>query len=371
MKFHLDSVDGAARRGRLLLSRGVVDTPAFMPVGTFGAVRSVSPDEVYRSGSQIILGNTFHLMLRPGMDVISAHGGLHDFMGWKSPILTDSGGFQVWSLADKRQIDESGVLFRSPINGDKVFLGPEESIRVQNQLGSDIIMVFDECTTYPASRDEAASSMERSLRWAARSHRAHVNEQQALFGIIQGGLYMDLRQASLEGLAEIGFEGYALGGLSVGETNEDMYTVLDSITENMPTDRPRYLMGVGKPENLIRGVQAGIDMFDCVIPTRNARNGWLYTSRGIVKIRNAKNRVNLDPIDEECECPACSQYSRAYIRHLFVTGETFGIRLCTLHNLYFFQSLMASMRLAIERNELDTFAESFIERSRLESQFVA
>ena len=363
MKFDIRAVDGVARRGTLALPRGVVETPAFMPVGTTGAVRSVSPAEVRESRSDIILGNTFHLMLRPGSDVIRAHGDLHKFMGWDGPILTDSGGFQVWSLADKRRIDEAGVTFRSPVNGAQVFLGPEESIRVQHDLGSDIAMVFDECTPYPATRDEAATSMERSLRWATRCRRSHVHRRQALFGIIQGGMHLDLREASLQGLMEIGFDGYALGGLSVGEPKEEMYAVLDSIVPGMPSDRPRYLMGVGKPEDLVRGVLAGIDMFDCVLPTRNARNGWLYTRAGVVKIRHAKNRTDIRPIDENCVCPTCARFSRAYLRHLFVTGETLGMRLCTLHNLHFFQGLMADMRTAIEKQQFDSFSRVFFENT--------
>jgi len=371
VKFELLSVDGDARRGRLEFKRGIVDTPAFMPVGTSGAVRCVSPAEVRVSGSQIILGNTFHLMLRPGTEVIKAHGDLHEFMGWKGPILTDSGGFQVWSLSDKRQIDEDGVTFRSPVNGAKVFLSPEKSIRVQGDLGSDIAMVFDECTPHSASRDEVAVSMRRSLRWARRCRDSHRLLDQALFGIVQGGTYIDLRDQSLEGLMEIEFDGYALGGLSVGESEEELYAVLNSIGSKMPVDRPRYLMGVGKPENLVRGVQAGIDMFDCVLPTRNARNAWLYTSGGIVKIRNANNRTNTKPIDENCDCTTCMNFSRAYIRHLFSTRETLGMRLCTLHNLHFFQRLMADMRLAIEKNQLNSFVQDFFEKSDENGRVVA
>jgi queuine tRNA-ribosyltransferase len=367
MKFHIRAVDGVARRGTLTLPRGVVETPAFMPVGTAGAVRSVSPTEVRESRSEIILGNTFHLMLRPGSDVIRAHGDLHEFMGWDGPILTDSGGFQVWSLADKRRIDEAGVTFHSPVNGDQVFLGPEESIRVQHDLGSDIAMVFDECTSYPVTRDEAAKSMERSLRWAARCHRSHVHQEQALFGIIQGGMHLDLREASLQGLTEIKFDGYALGGLSVGEPKEEMYAVLDSIAPRLPVDRPRYLMGVGKPEDLVRGVLAGIDMFDCVLPTRNARNGWLYTHTGVVKIRHAKNRTDTRPIEENCACPACARFSRAYLRHLFVTGEILGMRLCTLHNLHFFQRLMSEIRSAIEKKQIDSFSRVFFQNTDLQA----
>jgi queuine tRNA-ribosyltransferase len=336
-----------------------------MPVGTAGAVKTVSPDEVRDSGSEIILGNTFHLMLRPGGSVIGRHGGLHNFMGWDGPILTDSGGFQVWSLADKRQIDEAGVTFRSPVDGAQVFLSPEESIRVQHDLGSDIAMVLDECTPYPATRDEATVSMERSLRWAARCRDYHTHPTQVLFGIAQGGMHLDLRETALQKLVEIGFDGYALGGLSVGEPKREMYAVVDAIAPAMPPDRPRYLMGVGKPEDLVRGVQAGIDLFDCVLPTRNARNGWLYTGAGVVKIRNAKHRTDIRPIEENCSCPACVRFSRAYLRHLLVTGETLGMRLCTLHNLYFFQRLMAEMRNAIEKKQLDSFARAFSENGCL------
>ena len=367
MKFDIRVVDGVARRGTLTLPRGVVETPAFMPVGTTGAVRTVTPAEVRESKSDIILGNTFHLMLRPGSDVIRAHGDLHEFMGWDGPILTDSGGFQVWSLADKRRIDEAGVTFRSPVNGDQVFLGPEESIRVQHDLGSDIAMVFDECTPYPATRDKAKISMERSLRWAARCRRSHVHREQALFGIIQGGMHLDLREASLQGLLEIEFDGYALGGLSVGEPKEEMYAVLDAITPRLPADRPRYLMGVGKPRDLVRGVLAGIDMFDCVLPTRNARNGWLYTRTGVVKIRHAKNRTDTRPIEENCACPTCARFSRAYLRHLFATGEMLGMRLCTLHNLHFFQRLMGEIRFAIEKKQIDSFLRVFFENTDLEA----
>jgi queuine tRNA-ribosyltransferase len=361
MKFDIRTIDGGARRGTLTLPRGVVETPAFMPVGTAGAVRSVSPLEVRESKSEIILGNTFHLMLRPGSDVIRLHGDLHKFMGWDGPILTDSGGFQVWSLADRRKIDEAGVTFRSPVNGAQVFLGPEESIRVQHELGSDIAMVFDECTPYTATRDESEASMRRSLRWAARCRRSHTHREQALFGIIQGGMHLDFRQEALRELIEMGFDGYAVGGLSVGEPKKQMYEVLDGITPEMPPDRPRYLMGVGKPQDLVRGVLAGIDMFDCVLPTRNGRNGWLYTRDGVVKIRHARYRTDTRPIEDNCSCPACVRFSRAYLRHLFVTGEILGMRLCTLHNLHFFQRLMADMRIAIEMKRLYSFSRAFIE----------
>ncbi len=362
MKFDIEKSDGYARQGKLFLRRGLVETPAFMPVGTQAVVRSASPKEVRDSGSQIVLGNTFHLMLRPGPDLIRAHGGLHNFMGWDNPILTDSGGFQVWSLATNRKIDESGVLFKSPISGEKVFLNPEKSIEVQVDLNSDIAMVFDECTAYPISKRDAAISMERSIRWAKRCKMHHNNEGQALFGIAQGSVYQDLRIQSLVALTEIGFDGYALGGLAVGESSDEMYEILDSVTPSMPWNQPRYLMGVGKPENIVRAVKNGIDMFDCVIPTRNARNGWLYTSTGVVKIRNAENRTNLEPIDRECSCPACLKYSRSYIRHLLTIGETFGLRLCTLHNLYFFQRLMSKIRFAIASGDYDLFVKQFFEK---------
>ena len=371
MEFEIAAVDGQARRGVLTLERGVIQTPVFMPVGTAAAVKSVLPEEVRASGAGIILANTFHLMLRPGTEVICGHGDLHNFMGWDGPILTDSGGFQVWSLAEKRRVQEAGVTFSSPVNGSEVFLGPEESIEVQRQLGSDIAMVFDECTTYPVSREEAAVSMERSLRWAARCHSVHAGEGQALFGIAQGGMYEELRQASLNGLAAIGFDGYALGGLSVGEPKEQMYKILDWIGARMPPDRPRYLMGVGKPEDLVYGVQAGIDMFDCVLPTRNARNGWLYTKGGIVKLRNAVNKTDVRPIEENCDCPACARFSRAYLRHLFITGETLGMRLCTLHNLHFYQRLMRDMQEAIESHSLASFVKEFFAKNAHDDGFMA
>ena len=371
MKFEIVKSDGYARRGKLFLRHGLVETPAFMPVGTQAAVRSVSPQEVKDSNSQIVLGNTFHLMLRPGSDLIRAHGGLHNFMGWDNPILTDSGGFQVWSLATNRKLDESGVLFKSPITGEKVFLNPEKSIDVQIDLNSDIAMVFDECTTNPITKEDAAISMERSMRWAKRCKMHHDNAGQALFGIAQGSVYQDLRTQSLGALTEIGFDGYALGGLAVGEGLEEMYGILDSITPLMPWNQPRYLMGVGKPENIVVAVKYGIDMFDCVIPTRNARNGWLYTSTGIVKIRNAENRTNLEPIDQECPCPACLNYSRSYIRHLLTIGETLGLRLCTLHNLYFFQRLMSEIRHAIACGNYDLFVKQFFEKRGDKSHFVA
>jgi queuine tRNA-ribosyltransferase len=311
MKFNLKATDGQARRGQLEFERGTINTPAFMPVGTYGSVKGMSPERVKDTGAEIILGNTFHLMLRPGTEIINLHGDLHDFMQWHGPILTDSGGFQVFSLGELRKITEEGVTFRSPVNGDKVFLGPEESMKVQRELGSDIVMIFDECTPYPATIKEAKDSMELSLRWAQRSKDAHGDNPSALFGIVQGGMYPELRSVSLEGLEKVGFDGYAIGGLSVGETKEEMKMVLDNLTPQMPTDKPRYLMGVGKPEDIVEAVRRGIDMFDCVMPTRNARNGHLFTSVGVVKIRNSPNKKNPGPVDDKCDCYTCKNYSRA------------------------------------------------------------
>ncbi len=362
MKFEVLTSDGRARRSVLTLDRRRVDTPIFMPVGTRGAVKTVTPDEVAASGAQIILGNTFHLMLRPGVQVIAQHGTLHNFMGWDGPILTDSGGFQVWSLAERRRISEEGVTFQSPFDGSTVFLGPEESMQVQQGLGSDIAMTFDECTDYPATYEEAKRSMDLSMRWAARCRDAHSGSQQLLFGIAQGSVFPELRSSSLESLVSLGFDGYALGGLSVGEPKTKMYEILDDCTPLMPTDAPRYLMGVGKPEDLLRGVAAGIDMFDCVLPTRNARNGWLYTWDGVLKVKNARHRQDTRPIDETCSCPCCSTYSRSYLRHLFVNNEGLGQRLCTVHNLWFFGQLMQEIRLAIEEKRFDSFHRGFLLR---------
>ena len=332
-----------------------------MPVGTSATVKAVTPSELDEVGAQIVLGNTFHLKLRPGTDVIQAHGDLHDFMQWQKPILTDSGGFQVWSLAQLRKISEKGVTFRSPIDGSKKFLGPEEAIDIQRKLGSDIVMIFDECTPFPATQQEARDSMALSLRWAKRSKVAHGDSKSALFGIIQGGMYEHLRDESLVGLKDIGFDGYAIGGLSVGEPKEDMYRVLKHLTPNMPQDKPRYLMGVGTPENLVTAVSYGVDMFDCVLPTRNARNGWLYTSTGVVKIRNAKYEMDTRPIDEDCKCSTCKQFSRSYIKHLLKTNEILGARLATVHNLHFFLDLMAQMRTAISENRFAEFRAKFFE----------
>jgi len=359
MKFELLGQDGAARRARLVFERGAVETPAFMPVGTYGTVKAMTPEELREVGAEIILGNTFHLMLRPGMDVIRAHGGLHRFMHWDGPILTDSGGFQVWSLGELRKISEQGVTFQSPVNGDRIFMGPEESMAVQQALGSDIIMIFDECTPYPATEEQARASMELSLRWAARSKSAHEGHPGALFGIVQGGMYEHLRRESLAGLRQIGFDGYALGGLSVGEPKEEMLKVLDAIIPELPADKPRYLMGVGTPEDLVEAVRRGMDMFDCVMPTRNARNGWLFTHDGAVKIRNSRYADDTGPIDPLCRCYTCRHYSRAYLRHLQQCNEILGARLATIHNLYYYQTLMSGLREAISAKRLDEFVEKF------------
>ncbi|WP_444994379.1 tRNA guanosine(34) transglycosylase Tgt [Aliikangiella sp. IMCC44359] len=359
MKFTLKSTDGMARRGQLEFERGTINTPAFMPVGTYGSVKGMSPERVKATGAEIILGNTFHLMLRPGTEIINLHGDLHDFMQWQGPILTDSGGFQVFSLGELRKITEKGVTFRSPVNGDKVFLGPEESMQVQRELGSDIVMIFDECTPYPATKEQAKESMELSLRWAKRSKDAHGDSPSALFGIIQGGMYPELRDVSLKGLESIGFDGYAIGGLSVGESKDEMKLVLDHLLPNMPQEKPRYLMGVGKPEDIVEAVRRGVDMFDCVMPTRNARNGHLFTTKGVVRLRNSPNKRDSGPIDDECGCYTCQNYSRAYLHHLDKCGEMFGAELATIHNLHYYQYLMKSLREAIETGTLSSFVEKF------------
>lgn len=359
MKFETTTTEGKARRGRLTFPRGVVETPAFMPVGTYGTVKGMTPRDIEATGAQIILGNTFHLMLRPGTEIVQQHGDLHDFMQWKGPILTDSGGFQVFSLGKMRKISEQGVTFQSPVNGDKVLMTPESSMQVQRELGSDIVMIFDECTPYPATHKEAADSMRLSMRWAQRSKNAHGDSPSALFGIIQGGMYEDLRDESLEGLTEIGFDGYAIGGLSVGEPKEDMKRVLDHLAWKMPEDKPRYLMGVGKPEDLVEGVRRGVDMFDCVMPTRNARNGFLFTRNGIVKIRNSSNKTNTAPVDETCSCYTCQNFSRAYLHHLDKCREILGAHLNTIHNLHYYQELMAGLRNAIEQGKLSDFVDEF------------
>lgn len=362
MKFELFQSDGHARRGRLTCDRGTVETPVFMPVGTYGTVKAMTPEELREVGAEIILGNTFHLMLRPGTEIIQAHGDLHEFMHWDGPILTDSGGFQVWSLGDLRKISEEGVRFNSPVDGHKVFLGPEESIAVQHALGSDIIMIFDECTPYPATEQQAQESMELSLRWAARCKQAHADHPAALFGIVQGGMYPQLREISLRGLTEIGFDGYAIGGLSVGEPKEEMLHILDNLVPHMPRDKPRYLMGVGTPEDLVEAVRRGVDMFDCVMPTRNARNGYLFTSTGMLRIRNSQFQFDTRPLDEACNCYTCRNYSRAYLRHLDKTGEILGSRLNTIHNLYYYQKVMRGLRDAIAQRNLNDFVEEFYAR---------
>lgn len=360
MNFELMTTEHLARRGQLTFANGCkVDTPAFMPVGTYGSVKAMTMEAVADTGAQIILGNTFHLMLRPGTEIIKAHGDLHDFIHWQGPILTDSGGFQVFSLGKMRTIKEEGVTFKSPVNGESVFLSPESSMAVQRDLGSDIVMIFDECTPYPADYSQARESMELSLRWAKRSKIAHDDNPSALFGIVQGGMYPDLRLRSLTGLTEIGFDGYAIGGLSVGEPKPEMLKVLDHLTPDMPTDKPRYLMGVGKPEDLVEGVLRGVDMFDCVMPTRNARNGHLFTFYGDVKIRNSANRYDTNPIDSHCKCYTCQNYSRAYLHHLDKCGEILGAQLNTIHNLYFYQQLMVGLRLAIEEGRLASFVQNF------------
>lgn len=359
MSFEKLGEDGKARRGRLTFPRGTVDTPAFMPVGTYGTVKGMLPRDIKEIGAEIILGNTFHLMLRPGTEVVKAHGDLHDFTQWQGPILTDSGGFQVFSLGEMRKITEQGVTFRSPVDGSKVELSPEIAIGVQRDLGSDIVMIFDECTPYPATEKQAKESMELSLRWAERSKNAHEGNPAALFGIVQGGMYESLRDRSLEGLTNIGFDGYAIGGLSVGEPKEDMIRILDHLPPKMPEDKPRYLMGVGRPEDIVEAVRRGVDMFDCVMPTRNARNGYLFTSTGIVKIRNARNRHDTGPLDERCDCYTCQNFSKSYLHHLDKCGEMLGSQLNTIHNLRFYQNLMSGLRGAIEAGTLSDFVSEF------------
>jgi len=369
MKFEVHATDGEARRGTLALAHGVVETPAFMPVGTYGTVKAMSPAELEQVGAQIVLGNTFHLWLRPGLEVIGKFGGLHRFMGWKHPILTDSGGFQVFSLGELRRISEEGVAFQSPINGDKLFLTPEEAMRIQRVLDSDIAMVFDECTGYPATHAEAAKSMQLSLRWAERSKRAFEGSPNALFGIVQGGMHEDLRDESLAGLAAIGFHGYAIGGVSVGEPKEDMERIVAHTAPRMPRDAPRYLMGVGTPEDLVESVSHGVDMFDCVLPTRNARNGWLFTRSGDVKIKNARHRDDDSPLDPQCACYTCRNFSRAYLHHLHRANEILGARLNTIHNLHYYLELMAGMREAIAAGQFVSWEEGFSrERSRQEPE---
>ncbi|VAY02155.1 Queuine tRNA-ribosyltransferase [Arsenophonus endosymbiont of Aleurodicus dispersus] len=361
MKYELQSQYGQVRRGRLIFERGIVETPTFMPVGTYGTVKGMTPEEVKQTGAQILLGNTFHLWLRPGQEIIKLHGNLHDFMQWQGPILTDSGGFQVFSLGAMRKIKEDGVYFRHPINGKRIFLSPEKSMEIQYDLGSDIVMIFDECIPYPVDWDYAKKSMDMSLRWAKRSRQRfdELANKNVLFGIIQGSIYQDLRDISVKGLVEIGFDGYAVGGLAVGEPKEFMYRILDHIILKIPQNKPRYLMGVGKPEDLIEGVRRGIDMFDCVMPTRNARNGHLFVIEGVIKIRNAKYKSDTSPLDANCDCYTCSHYSRAYLHHLDRCNEILGARLNTLHNLRYYQRLMAEIRQSIEKGKFESFAGEF------------
>ncbi|MCW8347562.1 tRNA guanosine(34) transglycosylase Tgt [Vibrio sp. ZSDZ65] len=364
LQYELKKKNGHARRGQLTFERGTVQTPAFMPVGTYGTVKGMTPEEVKDTGAEILLGNTFHLWLRPGQEIMKLHGDLHDFMNWHGPILTDSGGFQVFSLGATRKITEEGVHFRSPVNGDKVFMDAEKSMEIQKDLGSDVVMIFDECTPYPATHDEAKKSMEMSLRWAQRSrdHFDKLENTNSLFGIVQGGVYEDLRDVSVEGLTNIGFDGYAVGGLAVGEPKEDMHRVLEHTTPKLPEDKPRYLMGVGKPEDLVEGVRRGIDMFDCVMPTRNARNGHLFVTGGVIKIRNAKHKTDTTPLDPECDCYTCKNYSKAYLHHLDRCNEILGARLNTIHNLRYYQRLMESIRKSIDEDRFDEFVEEFYAR---------
>lgn len=363
MKFELlsetEDSGSKARRGQLTFPRGTIQTPAFMPVGTYGTVKGLTPQQIKDIGAEIILGNTFHLMLRPGTEIVKLHGDLHDFIGWDKPILTDSGGFQVFSLGDMRKITEEGVSFRSPVNGEKVLMTPESSMQVQRDLGSDIVMIFDECTPYPATEKEAADSMRMSLRWAKRSKDAHGDNPSAQFGIIQGGMYEDLRDISLAGLEDIGFDGYAIGGLSVGEPKEDMIRIIEHTAPKIPEHKPRYLMGVGKPEDIVEAVRRGIDMFDCVMPTRNARNGHLFVTEGVIKIRNAKHKHDTGPLDENCDCYTCKNYSRSYLHHLDKCNEILGARLNTIHNLRYYQRVMQGLRDAIASNTLDEFVSEF------------
>lgn len=362
MQFKVIAVDEKARRGQLQFARGIVDTPTFMPVGTYATVKAMTTEEIAASGAQILLGNTFHLMLRPGEKVITDHGGLHQFMNWQGPILTDSGGFQVFSLTKLRKLTEQGVTFRSPIDGALVNLSPEKAIAMQHTLNSDIVMVFDECTPYPATEKQAVESMRLSLRWAQRCKQAHGDKDSALFGIVQGGMYPLLRQESLAGLLALDFDGYAIGGLSVGEPKEMMLMVLDHLLPHMPSHKPRYLMGVGTPQDIVMAVCRGVDMFDCVLPTRNARNGYLFTSEGVVKIRQSQYREDLNSLDPACTCYTCKHYSRAYLHHLFRANEILGSRLNTIHNLHYYQQLMQNLRCAIEQGKLADFTNRFLKQ---------
>ena len=359
--FEVLAADGAARRGRIVTPRGEADTPVFMPCGTYGSVKAMTPEALAQVGTQIVLGNTFHLMLRPGDAEVAALGGLHAFMQWPGPILTDSGGYQVFSLSEMRKVEEGGVAFRSPINGDALFLSPERSIEAQHNLGSDFVMAFDECTPYPVSREEARDSMQLSMRWAKLCREAHGDHAGALFGIVQGGMYDDLRRESLAALVDVGFDGYAIGGLSVGEPKAEMNAVLDALTPHMPAAAPRYLMGVGTPADIVRAVQLGVDMFDCVLPTRNARNGYAFTSKGTVKIRNAVHRHADAPLDGDCACTTCARFSRAYLHHLDRCGEILGPILMTTHNLHYYHGLMAKLREAIEQGTLQRLARTLLD----------
>ncbi|EXB34697.1 tRNA guanosine(34) transglycosylase Tgt [Acinetobacter radioresistens] len=369
MNFEKLGQSGRARRGRLTLEHGVVETPVFMPVGTYGTVKGMLPRDIEEIQAQIILGNTFHLYLRPGLDVVKEHGGLHEFIKWDKPILTDSGGFQVFSLGAMRKIKEEGVTFRSPIDGSKVFLSPEVSMEIQKVLNSDIVMIFDECTPYPATHEEAQKSLQLSLRWAKRCKTHHhevLDNKNALFGIIQGGMYEDLRDESLEGLLEIGFDGYAIGGLSVGEPKEEMIKVLDYLPNRMPHDKPRYLMGVGKPEDIVEGIRRGVDMFDCVMPTRNARNGHYFVTDGLVRIRNSKYRHDQSPLDPHCDCYTCKNFTRAYLFHLEKCGEMLGSMLGTIHNLRYYQRFTQDIRDALDNDTFEAFVEDFYTRRGME-----
>ena len=366
MKFNVSSTSGYARRGELDFTRGKVQTPAFMPVGTNGTVKALEVENLQETGSEIILGNTYHLMLRPGDELIKNFGGLHKFSNWDKPILTDSGGFQVWSLGDLAKITEEGVSFQSPYDGKKCFMSPEDSMQIQANLGSDIVMVFDECTPYPAEHEQAKISMELSLRWAQRSRDAHKSES-ALFGIVQGGMHEDLRTLSLQGLEEIGFDGIAVGGLSVGEPKEDKTRILQHLAPHLPASKPHYLMGVGKPEDIVEAVFYGIDMFDCVLPTRNARNGQLITSYGVLNIRNAPSKLSDEPIDPHCGCKVCKNYSQAYLNHLDKTNEMLGSILNSFHNIFYYQSLMNQIRLSIETDSFAKFIKDFYNKRHLDA----
>ena len=365
MQFQLGASDGCARTGVMHFPRGEVATPAFMPVGTYGAVKALNPAQVAQTGAEILLGNTFHLMLRPGTETIQRHGDLHNFIGWQKPILTDSGGFQIFSLGKRRKISEAGVKFQSPLDGAEIFLGPESAIEVQHKLGADIIMVFDECTAYPATEKQAQDSMALSMRWARRCKQAHGSHPAALFGIVQGGMYRHLRTQSLAELVAMDFDGYALGGLSVGEPKPEMVAVIESCAEQMPASKPRYLMGVGSPEDMVHGVRHGIDMFDCVMPTRNARNAHLFTSQGLLRLRNSRYRSDTSPLDPDCGCYTCSNFSRAYLHHLDKCKEMLGSQLNTIHNLHYYQQLMSQLRGAIEQGRLSDFISQFLLQQKI------